>query len=487
MTIGQAFAWLADAEPDRLAVRDDTGQLTRKELDRQTNQMARVYAGLGVTQDSMVAVSLPNSTAFITACVAIWKLGATPMPISPALSDDEQRLLLELAQPALVVTGDQRPQSAFRAIGPLVDLTEIDDSPLPPAAAASWKAPTTSGSTGTPKIVSSTAGAWIDPERQAASFVPRQAIQLVTAPLSHSAPFTYAFRGLMTGHTLIVQPRFDEQRVLAEIANSAITWVMLVPTMMSRIMKLPEAEREAADMSSLQSVLHLGAPCSPAVKRHWLEWLGPERITEVYAGTESQGLTAISGTDWLQRPGSVGRPIGGTRMKIVDENGREVLPGTVGEILMTRAGGPTYEYLGGTSRRRGDWDSLGDVGYQDEDGYLYLLDRKDDLIISGGVNIYPAEIESLLEQHPFVRSAVVFGVPDDDDGQAIHAIVDIASAHLQATELLDWLSSRLGPLRRPNKIHLVREPVRNDAGKVRRNSPPSVSAAPQAPRQFRWR
>lgn len=471
MTIGQAFAWLADADPDRLAVRDHAGQLTRRELDKRTNQLARAYAGLGVTQDSMVAVSLPNSTAFVLACVAIWKLGATPMPMSSTLGVDEQHALVQLAKPALAVTADQRLDSSVHTIGPDVDLTAMDDSPLPPAVAARWKAPTTSGSTGTPKIVRSTAGAWIDPEQQVASFIPHQAIQLVTAPLSHSAPFTYAFRGLMTGHSLIVHPKFDERRVLAEIPRSGITWAMLVPTMMSRIMKLPAAERQAADVSSLDSVLHIGAPCSPEVKRRWLDWLGPERVMEVYAGTESQGLTSISGTEWLQRPGSVGRPTGGSSMKIVDGNGHDVPAGTTGEILMTRTGGPTYEYLGGTSRRRGDWDSLGDLGYQDEDGYLYLLDRMDDLIISGGVNIYPAEIERVLEQHPSVRSAAAFGVPDHDLGQAIHAIADIASSHLEVSGLLNWLSSRLDPLRCPKRIHLVREPVRDDAGKVRRSSP----------------
>lgn len=470
MTIGQAFAWLADVDPDRPAVRDDVGRLTRRELDEQTNQLARAYAGLGVTQDSTVAVSLPNSVAFVTACVAVWKLGATPMPMSAARGVDEQCTLLDLAQPALLVTADQHTDHPVRTIGPDVDLAGMHDGPLLPAAAACWKAPTTSGSTGRPKIVRSTAGAWIDPEQQVATFIPRQAVQLVTAPLSHSAPFTYAFRGLMTGHSLIIHPRFEERRVLEEIPRSRITWAMLVPTMMNRILKLPAAERRAADLSSLESILHIGAPCSPEVKRKWLDWLGPERVIEVYAGTESQGLTVISGTEWLEHPGSVGRPTGGSSMKIVDGNGHDVPPETIGEVLMTRAGGPTYEYQGGTSRRCGDWDSLGDLGYQDEDGYLYIVDRMDDLIISGGVNIYPAEIERVLEQHPSVRSAVAFGVPDQDLGQSIHAIVDIASSRLEASELQNWFSSKLNPLRRPKKIHLVREPVRDDAGKVRRNS-----------------
>lgn len=468
MTIGQAIGWLAELDPDRIAVRDDSGQLTRAELERQSNQLARIYSSLGVEQDSMVAVALPNSAAFVLACLAVWKLGATPMPMSPTLRPVEQHALLQLAQPSLAVVAGGLADRSIPTIGADVSLEGIDDSPLPAAAAACWKAPTTSGSTGTPKIVRSTAGAWIDPESQVASFIPREAIQLVAAPLTHSAPFTYAFRGLMTGHSLIIHPSFDEHRVLAEISASHITWAMFVPTMLHRIMRLPAVERQAADMSSLESILHIGAPCAPALKRQWLDWLGPDRVIEVYAGTESQGLTVISGAEWLKRPGSVGRPAGGTDIKVVDDAGNRVKPCTVGEVLMTRTGGPTYEYVGGKSRRRGIWDSLGDLGYQDEDGYLYILDRMDDLIISGGVNIYPAEIERVLEQHPAVRSAVAFGTPDPDLGQRVEAVVDIAKSRIRPDDLMEWLSTRLDPIKRPKALKCVNRPVRDDAGKARR-------------------
>lgn len=468
MTIGEAFAWLARADPDRLAVRDDFGQLTRDELDRQSNQLARIYRDLGVSQNSMVAVSLPNSAAFVLACVAIWKLGATPMPMSPAIGFDEQQALLELARPSLAVVTDRIADRSIPTIGPDVSLAGIPESALPVKAAACWKAPTTSGSTGLPKIVRSTARAWVDPESQVTSFIPRDAVQLVTAPLTHSAPFTYAFRGLMTGHSLIIHPRFDERRTLTEIPASRIAWAMLVPTMMNRIMRLPAPERTAADLSSLESILHIGAPCAPELKRQWLDWLGPDRVMEVYAGTESQGLTAISGSEWLQRPGSVGRPIGGTTIKIVNDQGRPVGPGTVGEVLMTRTGGPTYEYLGGKSRRLGLWDSLGDLGCVDQDGYLYILDRMDDLIISGGVNIYPAEIERVLEQHPAVRSAVAYGTPDPDLGQRVEAVADTAGSAIQPAAILQWLTTRLEPIKHPRSLTCTNRPVRDDAGKARR-------------------
>jgi bile acid-coenzyme A ligase len=469
MTIGEVFSWLAEKVPHRIAVRDDVCQLTRLELESRSNQLSRLYGTLGVTQDSIVAVSLPNGIDFVLACVAIWKLGATPMPMSPLLGWDEQEALLALAKPSLAVATRTLPDRSISTIGPQISLDGFSDAPLPAAAAASWKAPTTSGSTGRPKIVRATAGAWIDPEAEVAAFIPRDAVQLVAGPLYHSAPFTYAFRGLMTGHSLIIHPRFNERRALAEISESRITWAMLVPTMMNRIMRLPAEIRLAADVSSLQSILHIGAPCSPELKRRWLDWLGPDRIMEVYAGTESQGLTTISGTEWQRHPGSVGRPASGTRMKIVDSAGAEVPPRTVGEILMTRAGGVTYEYLGGTSRRRGSWDSLGDLGYRDKEGYLYVLDRIDDLVISGGVNIYPAEVERILEQHPAVRSAAAFGVPDPDLGQRVEAVVDTANARILPAEILAWLNGRLDPQKWPGRVHCVSRPVRDDAGKVRRH------------------
>lgn len=467
MTIGQAFSWLAANDPHRMAVRDDATELSRIDLERRSNQLARLYLALGVSPNSLVAVSLPNGVDFVLACVAIWKAGATPMPFSPRLGWDEQEALLDLARPSLAVVSSRLGDQSIPTIGPDPSLGGYADSPLPEAAATSWKAPTTSGSTGRPKIVKATAGAWIDPEAQVAPFIPRDAVQLVAGPLYHSAPFTYAFRGLMSGHSLVIHPRFNERRVLAEISNGGITWAMLVPTMMHRIMRLPVDFRREADLSSLESILHLGAPCAPALKRRWLEWLGPERVTEVYAGTESQGLTAISGTEWLEHPGSVGRPISGSSMKVVDADGKEVPPGTVGEILMTRPGAPTYQYLGAPSKRCGTWDSLGDLGFRDEEGYFYVVDRLDDMIISGGSNIYPAEIEHALEQHPNVRSAAAFGITDKDLGQAVAAIADTYSV-TSGEELLHWLRGRLDPEKIPRKIAVVNEPLRDDAGKVRR-------------------
>ncbi|MDQ1577220.1 MAG: bile acid-coenzyme ligase [Microbacteriaceae bacterium] len=467
MTISRAITSLAARDPGRLAVRDDDEVLSRAELDSRSNSLARTYAALGVKQDDLVTVTLPNCVEFVVSCVAIWKLGATPQPLSHRLPLPERRAVVELATSALVVGGSATEYPGTVTLHAGFRSTE-SDAILPDAAARSWKAPTSSGSTGQPKIVLATAGAIIDPDAQVAAFIPHEAVQLVAGPLYHSAPFTYAMRGLMSGHSLVVLPRFDEARVLRAIDEHEVTWMMMVPTMMNRIWNLPEPAKAAADLASLESFVHLGAPCDPALKRNWIQWLGPSRINEVYAGTESAGLTMITGSEWLERPGSVGKPIGGSRMRVVDERGNVVPRGTVGRIEMTREGGAPFRYLGRETPDT-EWMSLGDDGRMDDDGYLWVIDRADDVIVSGRVTVYPIEVERVLEQHPLVRSAVAFGVPDADLGALVHAIVDIADAELSTAELLVWARASLAPEMVPRMMELSREPVRDDAGKVRRS------------------
>ena len=465
LTISRALTDLAERDPTRLAVKDDTVVLDRAALESWSNRLAHQWTELGIGVDDIVTVALPNTVHSVVASVAAWKVGATVAPLSPRLTADETDAVLALAEPALVV-GIDRPGRRCVADATVPD--DLPDTVLPDAAATSWKAPTSSGSTGSPKLIVAAASAHIDPDAPVASFLPRDAVQLVAAPLWHSAPFTYAMRGLMTGHSLVLLPRFDERRWLRAVDEHAITWAMLVPTMMHRIRRLPAAEQDAASLASLTQIVHIGAPCPADLKRWWIERLGPERVVEVYAGTESQGITVIRGDEWLRHPGSVGRPSGGNRMKVVDPCGRELPSGEVGEVMMTRDGAPTYRYVGAPSRLRDGWDSLGDLGRIDDDGYLYLVDRMDDLIVTGGAQVHPATVEAALERHPLVRSAVAFGVPDDDLGQAVRTITDVAGARVSEAELSAWARSELPPEAVPRMIEIVHDPVRDDAGKVRR-------------------
>lgn len=469
MSIGRALSWHAEQEPERVAVRDSRVSLTTRELDRRSNALARAYAELGVGQDDLVTIGLPNGVEFFLACAAVWKLGATPAPVSARLPAAEISALVELGKPALLV-GLDLPGRASVPAG--YDPGPRSPEALPDRWARSWKAPTSGGSTGRPKLILSGTAAQVDPTIAAVPYMPARGVQLVPGPLYHNGPFIYSMRGLFSGMTLVVMERFDAERTLALAQEHQVNWMLLVPTMMQRIWRLPDEVREAYDLASLQSVLHLGAPCPQWLKREWIDWLGPERVIEVYAGTESQGVTVIDGAEWLAHPGSVGRPALGSRFRVLDAEARDSPVGTVGEVFMMPAGGPgsTYRYLGAEPRQVDGWESLGDLGRLDEDGYLYLADRSADLVLSGGANVYPAEVEAALDSHPAVRSSAVFGLPDDDLGERVHAVVDVADASVETAELMAHLADRLARYKLPRALEVVRDPLRDDAGKLRRSA-----------------
>jgi bile acid-coenzyme A ligase len=464
MSIGRVIGYFAATEPDRIAIVEDgaADRMSWAQLEEATNRLARAYAERGVGQDSIVAVALPNSAEFFRACVAVWKLGATPMPLSPKQVPAERERIVDLAGPALVVGTPEGVPAGFQPGG--------DGTPLPDRSPTHWKILASGGSTGRPKLIVAGETSLFDPEQPPVDYIPAGGVHLVAGPLYHNAAFIYAMRGLFCGNRLIVMPRFDAARVLALIEEHRVSWTQLVPTMMGRIWRLPEEVRAAADLSSLHTVLHVGGPCAPWLKQAWIDWLGPDRIAEVYAGTEAQGATFISGTEWLAHRGSVGRPIRGSRFEVQDGGGRIVPPGVVGEVFLMPAGGPgsTYHYIGAEPRSRGGWESLGDLGYYDEDGYLYLVDRSTDCIVTGAANVYPAEVEAALDAHPGVRSSAVIGLPDEDLGQRVVAIVETDGAGPTAADLDAHLAGLLTPYKRPREYEFTDRPLRDEAGKVRR-------------------
>lgn len=465
MPIGAAVRWLAEQDPDRPALTQipvpgapiPRRTVSRAELESRTNRLARTYERLGVTEGSFVTVGLPNGIDFYEACVGAWKLGATPQPISYRLPQREQDEIVALAQPSLVVT------SVIDADG------DASDEPiLPDRTAPSYKAPTSGGSTGRPKIIVSGNPGIVDPERGGGFNMQPNGTQIVPGPLYHNAPFMFSMQGLFVGQHLVVLPKFDADVTLRSIQDYRADWILLVPTMMARIWKLPEAERDAYDLSSLAGILHLAAPCPPWLKEAWIEWLGPDRLYELYAGTEAQGVTIITGADWLAHRGSVGRPAPG-RMKILDTDGAEVPPGEVGEVWMNPPDQASYRYIGAEARVNEEgWESLGDLGSMDAEGYLYLADRRTDLILAGGANIYPAEVEAALDEHPLVKSCAVIGLPDEDLGQRVHAVIELAG-EVSDNELAEFLSERLVRYKIPRSFERVEGQVRDDAGKVRRS------------------
>lgn len=461
-SIARALGELAREEPDAVAVRHGDVATTRRELDLDTNRLAREWADR-VGQDDLVTISLPNGLDFVRACCAVWKLGATPQPLSTTMPAAERRGVLDLARPALVV---DRP----------IGVVEGDEAPLPDRVASSWKAPASSGSTGRPKLVRAAADGTVDPYGPVADFVPRNAVQLVAGPLTHAAPFVYGMRGLMTGHELVLMPGFEPEAWLSLVAEHRVTWGVLVPTMMHRIHRLGPDRLAAADVSSLESVLHLGARCAPWLKRAWIDWLGPGRVVEVYAGTEAQGLATITGREWLDHPGSVGRGCGGSRFRVVRPDGSDCAPGEVGEILMRRDR-PTYTYVGERPRVRDGWHTLGDSGHLDADGYLYVGDRLDDVIVTGGTSVQPADVEQVLDAHPDVRGSVVVGRADEELGEVVHAVVETTAS---VAELVAWVGGRLDREKHPRSWEVGTVSLRPDTGKVRRRDwrvPPDPSAS----------
>jgi bile acid-coenzyme A ligase len=466
MPIGAAIRFLAERDPGRPAITIypvpgvdvPRRTITRIELDLHTNKLARTFERRGVKEGDFVTIGLPNSIEFYEACIATWKLGAVPQPISHRLPERERQEIIDLVQPSLVVT------SVIDA-----DPDANDEPLLPDRTSPYYKAPTSGGSTGRPKIIVAGNPGLADPEGPGTFGGQPDGVQLVPGPLYHNGPFVFSMGGLFIGSHLVVLPRFDAATALQAIEELSVDFAMLVPTMMTRMLKLPDRERY--DLSSLSGILHLAAPCPPHVKEGWIDWIGADKVWELYAGTEAQGVTIISGTDWIAHRGTIGKPGEGT-MKVLDADGTEVARGEVGEIWMKPpADRASYHYIGAEARRNAEgWESLGDMGWMDDDGYLYIADRRTDLILAGGANIYPAEVEAALEEHPAVLSCAVIGIPDDDLGQRVHALVQLSDDTVTDDDLRAFLAERLVAYKVPRSFERMDGPVRDDAGKVRRSA-----------------
>lgn len=473
ISFGAKLAQHAAERGDQPAVSCGPETLTYGELHRLSNRIARGLAAKGVKAGDLVTVGLPNSVGFVAACYGIWKLGATPQPVSFRLPQGELQAIIELAQAPLVVA--EFTHQVDRPVMSVPDLLSLasDESDVPDRVPPISKAPTSGGSTGRPKLIlAGQPGLTLKdyPEVPFYRIRPGETM-LLPAPLYHNAPFTLTMSGTQVGAHVVLTPRFDAEGTLAEVQARKVTWLYLVPTMMTRIWRLPEAVRTGYDISSVKVLWHMAAPCPAWLKEAFIHWIAPGEVMELYAGTEAQAVTFISGTEWLTHRGSVGR-VGIGQMKVCGEDGAELPPGEIGEIYMRRAEGvpETYKYLGAQPKRLADgWESLGDLGSFDAEGYLYLADRRTDMILVGGSNVYPAEIEAALEEHPAVQSCAVIGLPDEDLGASIHAIIK-AQSPVTVDELKSHLAERLVTYKRPRSFEFVDEPVRDDAGKVRRSA-----------------
>ena len=450
---------------------------------------------LGLERGSHVALLIENHPRFLEIAWAAHNAGLYYTPISWRFQPDEIAFILEDCGATVLFVSDQQrtllpvlrrrlPDLRCFVIGEAAEgcesyedaVSRCPDAPVLDESRGSDMV-YSSGSTGRPKgVKQQLLEAGIDgPSPMFAMYTRRygwttDTVYLLPAPLYHSGPLRFAMTMQHIGATLVVMERFDARAALALCERYRVTDAHFVPTMMVRILKLPAAERLSFDLSSVRRIIHGAGPCAPELKRAMIDWLGPI-LEESYGGTEGNGLTMISSAEWLAHPGSVGRPFVGT-VHIIGENGEELPPGERGLVYF--GGGPRFEYHGNPARTREAYDAqgrstLGDIGYLDEDGYLYLTDRKNNLIITGAVNVYPQEIENVLIAHPRVLDVAVFGVPDAELGERVQAVVQPVrpedAGPALAAELVAYCRERLARFKVPS-IEFRAELPRHDTGKI---------------------
>ncbi|MGK2928196.1 MAG: acyl-CoA synthetase [Acidimicrobiales bacterium] len=500
MTETVGFWKLAQDEPDRLAIAEADGrEVSYGELLATTNQLVHGLRALGLEAGDGIATVLPNTSEMFALYFAAMQAGWYLTPINHHLVGAEIAYIVDDCEAAVLVSHERVAEACGTAAG-LIALGEdrcfaigdvpghqrfadlIDDQPstLPGERSAGAPMHYTSGTTGRPKGVRRPLGGG-DPDDAAArsgfllglfGIEPfGDAVHLCGSPLYHTAVLAYSTASLHAGHPVVLMDKWSPEATLDLIERYRVTHSHMVPTQFHRLLALPETTRARYDVSSLRTMIHAAAPCPIDVKRRMLEWWGPV-VYEYYAATEGGG-TLVTPEQWLERPGTVGLPWPGSEIRILDDHDTDVPTGEIGTVFL-KLGQGKFEYFKDKdktdSNRRAGFFTVGDVGYLDEEGYLFLCDRKSDMIISGGVNIYPAEIEGELLSHPKVADAAVFGIPDDDWGEAIKAVIEAVAEAVPgdelAKELLDHCRDRLAKFKLPKSIDFVAELPRDPNGKL---------------------
>ena len=452
------------------------------QLERRAACAATGLERAGVADGDVVAVMLYNCPAYLEAMLACRRLGAYCCPINWHYKADEAaHILRDSGAKVLVIDPKllEQVQAGIPESLSVVKTWEEWREQYPPWNGAPrtprGSMPYTSGTTGRAKGVRRTppdgaALRAITEVNTAYLGVRPGSRAFVSAPLYHSAPNLYAMHAALHAELLVLEERFDAEATLALIERHRVSDAYLVPTMYVRMLRLPAETRRRYDLSSLRFVCSTGSPCAPDVKRAMIDWLGPV-ITEFYASSETGGITFIDSRDWLAHPGSAGRPVGSAVVRILDERGRELPPGEIGLIYCRQPAYPDFSYNNNPAARAaierdGLW-SVGDMGYLDADGYLYVADRKSDMVISGGVNIYPAEIEAALMTLPGVADCAVFGVPDEEFGEALAAAVQPQSGKgFSEQQIKDYLKSRIAGYKVPRIVTFHEALPREDSGKI---------------------
>ena len=497
----RSFWEWAQQDPKRLALVTVEGEeFTFGEMGARVNQLSHGLLAKGLKRGDMVAVMLPNEPAWLETYFAVHQAGMFMTAINYHLSADEVAYILENSEAKLFITSRRYAdvsRAACEKAGFPKDFRYVTDgvadgfllyelllegqSTTPPEHRESGSLMLyTSGTTGRPKGVRrELTGA--DPESMAvlsqllASLFDIEAgkgAHLATGPLYHAAPGQFAVSALHLGQAVVLMDKWTPEDTLERIEKYQVSATHMVPTMFHRLLNLPEDVKKRFDVSSLKNVIHAAAPCPVDTKFKMLDWWG-DVIYEYYAATEGGG-TYVKPQEWRKKPGTVGQPFPGATIKILDDAGNELGPHEVGTIYMSSFGGMEFEYYKDPektkSARRGNLFTVGDMGYLDEDGWLFIADRKSDMIISGGVNIYPAEIEAVLHEHPKVQDVAVLGVPDPEWGESVKAIVEtipgVAHSDALAEELKQFVYDRIAHYKCPRSVEFVEALPRTPAGKL---------------------
>ena len=482
----------AARQPHRPALIEDERSLTWEQFFRMRNRLAHALAALGIGAGQHAIVYAHNALENLVVGAALRALGAIGVPMNHRLTAEEVAYILDDADATAVFVGDaflpmaERVRGAARvkhwitlgaerrpwaeALDDLLARGHEAPPPAPPAMGGSMVY--TAGTTGKPKgaLRRVTDPKAILPRLAALDCLDPAQVHLVAGPLYHSAPGGFALYAQMVGGTVVVMRKFDPEEALRLVERHRCTTTFMAPTLLKRIVDLPAEVRGRYDVSSMRSLVIAAAPCPMRVKEQALAMFGPV-LYEFYGSTELGVNTVLRPEDVLRKPGSCGRAAPGVELAILDDAGRPAAPGTPGELFVRRYDGVFDEYYRNPAATaqtsRGEWMSVGDVAWMDAEGFVYICDRKRDMIISGGVNIYPAEIEDALHRHPAVEDAAVFGVPDPDWGERVHAAVQLRPGRgVTPGELLEFCRAHLADYKTPREVSFHEAFPRDAAGKL---------------------
>ncbi len=501
--MAEIIAAIAAEWPDDVALVDEQGETTWRDFGEHTNRLINALRAHGLEPGATFALMAGNRREAFEASMAAAHGSWVYVPVNWHWVPDELAYVVNDSGARALIVEDQFLDVAVAAVADFEDcpLRIVIGTEAPEGfvtyeeflAGASAEEPEgqasggpmfyTSGTTGFPKGVRGPLCATGDPAAMlqlvggsiaAAMGMPADGVTLLEGPMYHSAQWVFSVAPLVTGSTVVMRHRFDPAEMLELIDRYRVTNTHLVPTQFIRLLKLPDEERESFDGSSLQAAWHGAAPCPLDVKRQMIEWWGPV-VHEYYGGTEGGLITTIAAEEWLERPGSLGKETEMVEVMVITDDGRPAAPNESGQLYFRSKMGSDFEYHNAPDKTAAAHlepgvATLGDVGYLDEDGYLFMSDRKIDMIISGGVNIYPAEIEGVLVSHPAVQDAAVFGIPHDEMGEQVKAAVELAAGtkagDALAAELIEHCREHLAHYKAPRSVDFEDQLPRHPTGKL---------------------